>query len=84
MPYTVAKSEGSEKEKTKLTYGERLEFEKLEKSIEELEAKKEALAEKLSSTNNNEELLKISAELEVVVAKIEEHTKRWMELAEWV
>lgn len=72
------------KEKTKLTYGERLEFEKLEKTIDELETKKETLAESLSNTNNNEELMKISSELEIVVAKIEEATERWMKLGEWV
>ena len=71
------------KEKTKLTYGERLEFEKLEKTIEELETKKEKLAENLSETTSNEELMKISSELEIVVAKIEEATERWMELAEY-
>lgn len=71
------------KEKVKLTYAERLEFEKLEKTIEELEAKKEAMAESLSNTNNNDELMKISSELEIVVAKIEEATDRWVELAEW-
>ncbi len=71
------------KGKTKLTYGERLEFEKLEKTIDELETKKETLAESLSNTNNNEELMKISSELEVVVGKIEKATERWMELGEW-
>src|SRR5690606_19698043 len=76
-------SEEKAKEKVKLTYAERLEFEKLEKTIEELEAKKEALAESLSNTNNNDELMKISSELEIVVAKIEEATDRWVELAEW-
>jgi ATP-binding cassette subfamily F protein uup len=71
------------KEKTKLTYGERLEFEKLEKSIEELEAKKARLAEALSSTNDNEELMKISAELEEVVKECDAKNDRWLELAEW-
>lgn len=78
------KESAQPKAKTKLTYGERLEFEKLEKTIEELEAKKEALAEELSNTTNNEELMKTSSELEIVVAKIEEATERWMELAEFV
>ena len=71
------------KEKTKLTYGERLEFEKLEKSIEELEAKKAELAEALSATNDNEELMKLSAELEEVVKECDAKNDRWLELAEW-
>ncbi len=70
-------------EKIKLTYAERLEFEKLEKSIEQLEAKKEALAEKLSNSNDNAELMAISAELEEVVKTVDAHTERWMELAQW-
>lgn len=81
---TVKKAvEEKSKEKVKLTYGERLEFEKLEKTIEDLESKKEKLAENLSSTGNNEELMKISSELEVVVGKIEVATERWLELAEY-
>src|SRR5690554_2562220 len=81
---TVKKqAEEKPKEKVKLTYGERLELEKLEKTIAELEAKKEKLAEDLSNTANNEELMKISSDLEVVVNKIEEATERWMELAEY-
>ncbi len=80
----AAAKQDSGKEKTKLTFAERLEYEKLEKSIEALEAKKVALAEQLSNTNNNEELLRISAELDRVVKTIEAQTERWMELAEWV
>ncbi|MCZ4410213.1 ABC-F family ATP-binding cassette domain-containing protein [Cryomorphaceae bacterium 1068] len=76
-------SEPEKKAKTKLTYGERLEFEKLEKSIEKLEEKKAKLAELLSSTNDNEELMKISAELEAVVKECDAQNDRWLELAEW-
>jgi len=79
----VAASEPEKKEKTKLTYGERLEFEKLEKSIEKLEEKKAELAEALSATNDNEELMKISAELEEVVKECDAKNDRWLELAEW-
>ncbi len=71
------------KEKTKLTYGERLEFEKLERSIEELEQKKLELAEAMSLTNDNEELMKISEELEKVVKECDRQNDRWLELAEW-
>ncbi len=71
------------KEKTKLTYGERLEFEKLEKEIEELEGEKAALAEQLSSTQSNEELMKISDKLDTLVKKLDAKTERWMELAEY-
>lgn len=72
------------KVKTKLTYGERLEFEKLEKEIDELEARKETLAQRLSNTNDNEELMAVSQELDEVVKAVEARTERWMELAEYV
>jgi ATP-binding cassette subfamily F protein uup len=79
----IASSEPEKQEKTKLTYGERLEFEKLEKSIEKLEEKKAELAEILSATNDNEELMRISAELEEVVKECDAKNDRWLELAEW-
>ena len=69
--------------KTKLTYGERLEFEKLEGEIFELEAKKDALAEKLSQTSSNDELMQVSEDLDAIVKEIDTKTERWMELAQW-
>lgn len=69
--------------KTKLTYGERLEFDKLEKSIADLEITKESLAARLSETRDNEELMAISQKLEEVVAAIDKQTERWMDLAQW-
>jgi ATP-binding cassette subfamily F protein uup len=84
---TKAKKENAVKkseEKVKLTYGERLEFEKLEKTIEVLEEKKEELAVRLSNTANNDELMSLSKELEEIVVEIDEATERWMELAQWV
>ncbi|MFT6998142.1 MAG: ATP-binding cassette subfamily F protein uup [Cryomorphaceae bacterium] len=79
----VVTSSSEQSGKTKLTYGERLEFEKLEKSIEKLEEKKAKLAEVLSTTNDNEELMKISAELEGLVKESDAQNERWLELAEW-
>jgi ATP-binding cassette subfamily F protein uup len=79
-----SRQEKKAEEKTKLTYGERLEFEKLEKSIEALEDQKAALAEKLSNSRDNEELMRISAEMETLVKTLDAQTERWMELAQWV
>lgn len=69
--------------KVKLTYGERLELEKLEKQLEELENTKNELAEKLSNTASNEELMSIASRLEAIVNQIEKATDRWLELAEY-
>jgi len=79
-----AKESAQVAEKTKLTYGERLEFEKLEKSIADLEHRKDELADALSQSESNEELLRISAELEKLVAQLDAQTERWLELGEWV
>ena len=80
----ASEAKPEKKEKTKLTYGERLEFEKLEKSIEKLEEKKAELAEKLSATNDKEELMKVSTGLEKVLKECDARSERRMELAEWM
>jgi len=78
------RQEKKQEEKIKLTYGERLEFEKLEKSIEQLEDQKAQLAEKLSNSRDNAELMKISDEMDALVKTLDNQTERWMELAQWV
>jgi ABC transport system ATP-binding/permease protein len=73
-----------EKEKTKLSYKEKLEFEALEKELEQLENKKQELTAKLSVADiHHDELLKVGAELEEVIATIETKSNRWLELAEF-
>jgi ABC transport system ATP-binding/permease protein len=73
-----------EKEKTKLSYKEKLEFEALEKELEQLENKKQELTAKLSVADiHHDELLKVGAELEQVIATIETKSNRWLELAEF-
>ena len=71
------------KEKVKLSYKEKLEFEKLEKEIPELEKKKTELEEKLGSTTDGQELIKISAELGKLMEEIDEKSMRWLELSEF-
>jgi len=78
------RQEKKQEEKIKLTYGERLEFEKLEKNIELLEDQKSQLAEKLSNSRDNAELMKISDEMDALVKTLDNQTERWMELAQWV
>lgn len=72
-------------EKRKLSYKEKLEYEKIESELETLEAKKETLSEKLSSgTLSNDEIMKISNELSGLFQTIEEKTDRWLELSEYL
>lgn len=71
-------------EKTKLTYKERLEFEKLEQEIEEYENQKEQLSEKLSSGKlSPDELISFSNQVAELIELIEQKTMRWLELSEF-
>jgi ATP-binding cassette subfamily F protein uup len=72
-----------QKEKVKLSFKEKREFEQLDSEIEELETKKEELTEKLTDPNRDD-LDKISKELADIIQKVEEKTARWMELAEFI
>lgn len=70
--------------KTKLSYKEKLEFEKLEKELPELEKKKEELANQLNNSNDHEALLSLSKELGTITEQIDVKTDRWLELSEYV
>ncbi len=71
-------------EKTKLTYREQQEYERLEVEIEELEAEKDTLSEQLSSgTLSTEELLASSNRVAELIELIDEKTMRWLELSEY-
>jgi len=74
----------TDKEKRKLSFNEKYEFEKLDKEIPELETRKEELSEKLNTGDlPYEEIEKISNELTQLVSDLDEKTMRWMELAEF-
>jgi ATP-binding cassette subfamily F protein uup len=69
----------------KLSYKEKKEYEELEKEIQELEAKKVALVEKLNSGKATyQELADWSAEIEKITHQAEEKSMRWLELSEKV
>lgn len=78
------KEQKADKEKTKLTFKERFEFENLEKEIEELEAEKTELETFLSSGNTDYELLQEKSErIETVTRLLDEKSNRWLELSEY-
>jgi ATP-binding cassette subfamily F protein uup len=72
------------KDKIKLSYKEKLEFEQLEKELPQLEEEKKILTEKLNSNIGHEELLKTTERLGEVVTLIDSKTDRWLELSEFV
>ncbi len=72
------------REKKKLSFNEKREFEQLEKDIELLEAEKAELDQKMSEGGPYEELQKMSERLGLVMKELDEKGDRWLELSEWV
>ena len=71
--------------KRKLTFKEKIEFEQIEKKMEQLENEKATLSEQISSGSwTNNELVELGEKLGGVVTEIEKMTERWMELAEFI
>ena len=73
------------KEKKKLTYKEKQEYEVLEKEITDLESKQLSMSNELSSgTLSGEQINQHAVELAKIASLIDEKTQRWMELAEYL
>ncbi len=67
----------------KLSFKEKLEYDGLEKELEELEIQKDVFTTVLSSgTASNEELTQAGIKLKTIVDAIETKTDRWLELAD--
>lgn len=69
-------------EKTRLSYKEKVEYENLEKEIEELETQKTALVAQMNTENDHEKITELSLLFEEMNRQIETKTERWMELGE--
>lgn len=78
-------SNNKPKDKKKLSYKEKMEFEQIEKDLPKLEKEKEELTEKMSNPDlPYEELEGISKRMQEVTEELEEKEMRWLELSEWV
>jgi len=76
--------EEAPKEKKKMSYKERQEFDGLEADMESLEAEKAELTIVLSDESaSNEDLMKAGQRLSKVVSDIDEKELRWLELSEY-
>ena len=72
------------KEKVKLSFKEKLEYETLERDIEKLESDKREMTASLSQGNlNGAQVLELGEQLAEVVELIELKTNRWLELSEY-
>lgn len=73
------------KEKKKLSYKEKAEFDSLEKELEILEEEKKGLTVVLSNGNaTSEELMTAGARISEVVSELETKSDRWLELSEYI
>lgn len=80
--YRNQKEKEKTSEKKKLTYKEKIEFEKLDAEIVNLENEKDELSKQLEG-GNLEDIDSISKRLAEIVKLIEEKSERWMELADF-
>ncbi|MFT6971351.1 MAG: ATP-binding cassette subfamily F protein uup [Roseivirga sp.] len=73
-----------EKEKRKLNFKERTEFDQLEKDISKLEKERKVLISTLNQgSENHENLIKWSSAIEELTARIDEKELRWLALSEF-
>lgn len=73
------------KEKKKLSFKEKQEFEALEKDIPALETEKKGLTEKLNSGEaDHEKLMEWSTRIEEINELLDEKEMRWLELSEYL
>ena len=67
----------------KMTYGERLELQKIDKEMPKLEAKKAELLTSLSKGGtDHHKMMELSLELEKITAQLDRMTDRWLVLSE--
>jgi len=71
------------REKTKLTYAEKLELQELEDALETLEAEKERLAGAFhKAADDADKLAELSQQMEQLQSEMEQKEERWLELSE--
>ncbi|SUX44705.1 ABC-F family ATP-binding cassette domain-containing protein [Chryseobacterium indoltheticum] len=76
----VAEAPKTQAPKKKLSFKEQRELETIEKEIPEFEDKRAAILEQLNNESDYEKISKLSAELERLAEKLENHEMRWLEL----
>jgi len=78
-----APAKASPKKKNKLSYKEKIELETLERELDELEAKKVALLDKMNDASQpHDVLLEAATAYEDTETRIAEMTERWLELSD--
>ncbi|MBD3636836.1 MAG: ABC-F family ATP-binding cassette domain-containing protein [Crocinitomicaceae bacterium] len=82
---SAGSSQNQDKEKSKLTYKEKQEFEALESEISALENERDQLMEKMNSgEEDSQSVNQMAIRLSEIGALIEQKEMRWLELSEYV
>ena len=68
--------------KKRLSFKEQRELETIEKEMPELEEQREKILDQLNNESDYEKISKLSADLENISGKLEDHEMRWLELQE--
>lgn len=68
--------------KRKLSFKEQRELETIEKEMPKLEEQREKILEQLNNEKDYEKISKLSAELETISGKLEDHEMKWLEFQE--
>lgn len=77
---TVSKPQAPTKKK--LSFKEQREFETIEKEMPQLEEQRKKILDQLNNEADYEKISKLSAELEILSEKLENHEMRWLEIQE--
>ncbi|MCX7744796.1 MAG: ABC-F family ATP-binding cassette domain-containing protein [Flavobacteriales bacterium] len=84
LPSTLHVEQILGKEKKKLSYKEKLEFEQIEKELPLLENEKSSIeAQLMQPMLDHQKLLELTTRLSELTALIDQKTDRWLELSEW-
>lgn len=74
-----------QKEKTKLTYAEQLEWQQINKDLDKLSDRQSTIEAEMNENGDNyDKLAKLQAELDEITATIDKKTKRWDYLSNYV
>jgi ATP-binding cassette subfamily F protein uup len=68
--------------KKRLSFKEQRELETIEKEMPELEQQRAKIMDQLNNESDYEKISKLSADLEMISGKLEDHEMRWLELQE--
>jgi len=83
-PKTIKNEEKNSSEKTKLTYKEKIEYDKISDEIEQLETEKSEIEEKLSQgVLSSDEIIAASKRLSEIDNLLPDMENRWLYLSEW-